>query len=328
MLKRNIIFRVDADDGSEAGTGHLKRILLLKEYFKNKNKRYNFIYLYKNLKNSRKIFLNFKNKIIYRSNFEEKLIDISPKDFLIVDTPFGVDQKMKDFILKKKIKKILLIDDINKPKIKGCIIYNGIIFLKKKIKVKECKIFQSLNSIIIDPNYLKSFKKKRNLDILVTVGGTDKKQILYKICNYLIKNTNYKITAIAGSQVKESNPIHKLKNKNLKIINSPKSLIKFMNCHNLIFCTGGISMFEALTLNKTILVYQSFLHQKHAINYFSRKEQVIKIGENDKLFKYKIKNFFKYKIKKKYLKKNTIDGKGFLRLTKILDKHFINEKKI
>ena len=76
--------------------------------------------------------LSRKNHIIFDKNFENKLSFVKKNDIILCDTPFGIDQDLKKFITSKNLKKIILIDDLNKPLIKNCTIINGIIYFKKQ----------------------------------------------------------------------------------------------------------------------------------------------------------------------------------------------------
>ena len=317
---KNIIFRVDADNGKNAGTGHFTRILKIQKYFQSRKKIYNYIILHKQLNKSKEIFKNFKNKIIFKKNFESKLKFVNTNDFLIVDTPYGIDHSLKNFCEKKNLKKVLLIDDINKPKMKNCIIFNGIKYFKKKL-INKRNIFQGEKYILLDKQYSIKLKKKPKFQVLISSGGTDNKNILFKICKFIIKNFNLKILVILGSQIKKGNPILTFKHKNVFLINKPNSLYKYFNNCKISIVTGGITMFESLATKKPTLVYESFSHQKFSISYCIKKKFVDKIGENKKLFKKKLYKLIKVYLKTDKLKNNDIDGKGFGRLQLILKKY-------
>jgi spore coat polysaccharide biosynthesis predicted glycosyltransferase SpsG len=314
-----IIFRTDADDGTSAGTGHLSRILKIRKYFLGKKKKINFIFLYKDLNNSHKIFSKFKNKVIYDDTFIEKLNYITSNDIIIVDTPYGADEKLKKFCTLKKINNILLIDDLNKPKFKNAYIFNGIISFKKKLPYKK-KTYQGSKYIILDKKYSNSYNFKNRKAILVATGGTDKKKLLFKYSNFLIKNYDYKVYVIIGSQVKENNPIFSLDSDKLIFVRSPKSLLKYYLMTKICIITGGIIMFENLALKKKSLIHQSYHHQKYAVNYFKNNNQIIKVGENSKVNFKKIDSYIKTNINDSKKNFNEIDGKGFFRLEKILKK--------
>ena len=153
---RNLIFRLDVDNGRFAGTGHFKRIQIIFDFLKRKYTKLNFYFLYKNLINSKNTLdqLTKKKHIIYDKNFKKKLTFINKEDILICDTPFGIDSIIKKFVQKKKIYKVLLFDDLNRPKLKKCTIINGIKSFKTKIKSNNTvRVYSGVKYILLDKLY-------------------------------------------------------------------------------------------------------------------------------------------------------------------------------
>jgi len=146
----------------------------------------------------------------------------------------------------------------------------------------------------------------------------------------LLKFNNYKLNVVVGNAVKKTNKIFNLKNKKIKKKINVKNIKKLMEKNNIIICSGGTIMFEAIAAGFKPLVFENYSHQKYAIKYFSKKNQIINLGKlnikNLKSIDDHIKKFNKSYIKENY-KRNikTIDGNGFLRINKIL-LDYINEK--
>ena len=329
---RNLIFRLDVDNGRFAGTGHFKRIQIIYDFLKRKYTKLNFYFLYKNLINSKNTLdqLTKKKHIIYDKNFKKKLTFINKEDILICDTPFGIDSVIKKFVQKKKIYKVLLLDDLNRPKLEKCTIINGIKSFKAKIKSNNTvRIYSGVKYILLDKLYSNTSinKKNKKFTILLTLGGTDLGNNLYKILSILIKIPNIKILVIVGSQIKKNSQIFKIKNKKIKFVFNKKNLYKYY-CNSTISITaGGISMFESVALNKPTLVFQTHEHQKYAIQYLLKKNSIIKIGSRGKVQKkklYKIINLFIQNKIKLYPNNASIDGMGYNRILKII-KTIINK---
>ena len=329
---RNLIFRLDVDNGRFAGTGHFKRIQIIFDFLKRKYTKLNFYFLYKNLINSKNTLdqLTKKKHIIYDKNFKKKLTFINKEDILICDTPFGIDSIIKKFVQKKKIYKVLLFDDLNRPKLKKCTIINGIKSFKTKIKSNNTvRVYSGVKYILLDKLYSNTSinKKNKKFIILLTLGGTDLGNNLYKILSILIKIPNIKILVIVGSQIKKNSQIFKIKNKKIKFVFNKKNLYKYY-CNSTISITaGGISMFESVALNKPTLVFQTHEHQKYAIQYLLKKNSIIKIGSRGKVQKkklYKIINLFIQNKIKLYPNNASIDGMGYNRILKII-KTIINK---
>ena len=82
-------------------------------------------------------------------------------------------------------------------------------------------------------------------------------------------------------------------------------------------------MFESLALNKPTYVYQTFDHQKYAINELLSKNKIILIGRKKTFYKHKINKIINnYLTNKKKLRYNNsgIDRKSFFRITNIIKK--------
>ena len=323
----NVVFRIDVDNGLKAGTGHLKRSIIIKKNLFLNKKKFKCFYLYKNLKNSKKIISKYqrKNLILYNEVFEEKLKFLKKKDIFIFDTPYGLDNRLNNFLKKNNYKRIVLIDDLNKPKNKSAIVFNGIKYFRKKLpKSGAKKIYQGFKYILLDEIYSKRKKVKLRNEILIGSGGTDNKHNLIKILNKIEKFKKFKFLVIIGDGVNKNNPINKIKLKNVKLLKNVKNLFKYYIRVKACIISGGIMMFEALALNKKILVHQMYNHQKNSINFFLKKNFLTKIGENKRLFinklYYELNNLNNTK---NMYHNNIIDGKAIFRLKKIIKREFL-----
>ena len=325
----NLIFRLDLDNGEYAGTGHFKRVEMIYKYLKKKHSNINFFFLYKELTNSKTLLdsLSRKNHIIFDKNFENKLSFVKKNDIILCDTPFGIDQDLKKLITSKNLKKIILIDDLNKPLIKNCTIINGIIYFKKKlIKSKNIKLYQGPNYVLLNKNYVSTKIKKENkiFTILVCLGGTDLNNNLSRIVKILDNISNIKILLIIGSQIKNDNKIFNLpKKKNIIFIIGKKNIYKYFHKADIALTAGGITMFESISLNKPTLVYQTYNHQKYAINYFRERKLIQLIGKNHKIYHKDILNLINYYKKLRSYKtkyKKNMNNSSYNKIMNIIEK--------
>ena len=323
---RNLIFRFDLDNGKYAGTGHFKRVESLYFFLRKEFPDLKFYFLYKNLISSKDILktLSSKNHIIYNKYYKKKLNFVNQDDIFIIDTPFGIDKNLKIFLEKKEVKKIIMIDDLNFPNLKNCTIINGIASFKRKIEKKNVKLYSGKKYLFLDEVYSKKIIKKNHnrFTVLITVGGTDRQNILKKILSTLIHFKDIEIIIIVGSQI-DSNNFLKLKHRNLKIVKHKKNIFKFISVSDICITSGGIVMFESLALNKPTYVYQTFDHQKYAINKLLSTNKIVLIGRKKTFYKYKINKIINnYLTNKKKLRynKSGIDRKSFFRVTNIIKK--------
>ena len=339
--KETIFFRVDGDSGQKAGLGHIYRTLKIYRFLKNVFKNeYNFIFLMKNYKLGRELIHNeTKEKIItYNSSLSKKLFNVN--DIVIIDT-LGVEKFFLKFLNKIGIKKIISFDELDLKNFRRGVIINGIYFAKKKITLysKKISIYQGPKYLILNKYF---YKKKRKLycknnkiKILVTSGGADNKNFLFKIVKLLnfYKKINCDIVVVAGKGVKKNNPIYGFRKlKNIKILNNVKNMKKIFDRVHMSIVSGGTVMFESICCGKVTLVCQTYPHQIFATRYFERKKIIENIGSINQLKQDVLNNYFKNfdKFKKNYkslfLKRTKeIDGKGLLRVKKIICK-YINDK--
>ena len=158
-------------------------------------------------------------------------------------------------------------------------------------------------------------KKKSNLlRIIITTGGTDNKNIIYKIYKFLKDITNIKIY----------NPILKEKAKNIFFIKNKKNLKPFFEKTDVSITAGGISMFESICAKNITLVTELYKNQKYSVRKLKELKMIELIGKNNSINSNKLKKIIlnlKKMNKIKYpINFNLIDGKSMYRIEKILFK--------
>jgi len=152
--------------------------------------------------------------------------------------------------------------------------------------------------------------------------------MMFKTLKILLEFSEIKkISVVIGFGVKKKNKVFELKDKRIHFIKNLKNLNKLFLKSSITICTGGTVMFESIASGQKPIIIQSYDNQKYAINFFKKKKVIFYIGLiNDKNLGTKLLNFFFKNQKKKYnsrfIKKNSsvIDGKGFFRVCKIIDK--------
>ena len=190
---------------------------------------------------------------------------------------------------------------------------------------KKLTVYQGPKYIILDKKYSKKIKKfNKNKNCIISCGGADKKNFLYKITKILINYKFNKIFVIIGKGVKKNDKVLKLKDKKFKLVKNSENLKKYFDKAQLAIVSGGTVMFEAIASGIFTLVIKNYDHQKYAINFFKNKNNITYLGslksiENSQLFKKNIINFLSKKhILNKNFFKNTrlIDGNGLQRTKK------------
>ncbi len=317
-VKKRIFFRVDGDDGQKVGMGHIIRMANLYKNLPNKLKKKYLIYF---LMQAYKEGVSYIKKntsakvVFYNNNFLKKFV-LNQDDIFLFDT-LGAEKKLLKKISKNKIKKVISFDETKNLNFEKVLIFNGIFFLKKKLKKKKnVNLNEGLKYLILNKNYKKT-KEKINNSILVSSGGSDKYHMLYKVVRTL-ENIDFfrKVYVIIGPGVKKNNKVFKLK-KNLKFkyIYKSKNLKKYFDKVEYSLVSGGNVMFESIFFKKKTFVLKLYENQRYAIKFFKKIGAIKYLGNLKNLNIRKIKMYLS---PNQSFKINSIkfDGYGLRRILK------------
>lgn len=316
----------------DIGYGHFSRCnkirSKLKKYFlcehisfSIQNKNFNNIFSYFDSNSLSKydciiIDINHK-KIITNKNFEkikERIIKISNKVMLID----SIDKKMINNLEKVNVRSVLI----------------PYIFDTDNIQIKDnTKYLLGPKYFVVDSikKRKKKFKKKIK-NILVTCGGSDVKNISYKITKFLLKeNKGVIIHIVIGSLFNFKNLVI-IKNLQKKFPKYIKLHFRIKNLYHVsknceaAFSLSGLSKYELIHQNLPIIVL-NLNSQDRKINYILEKQKLLITLNNLKSKKdiNKFKNFvLNSKIRKVLISngKNVIDGKASLRIANEINKNF------
>lgn len=280
------VFRVDAGNIPELGTGHLFRCITIYNYLLKKGlkkKELQFLIKSKNKYSLAKKILNQK-KINFIS-IDEDIKDFSKRELNILTTIkskviiFDRLSKINHFFLsrlKTNYKKIIGIDIKKENNLKLDLYLNPLqnkFSQKKKIKNYKNNILPSI--------FYKNHKdiEKKKLNLFTFFGGFDFKKI------------NKKVGSIA-------------KIKDLNIHNSKKNFYQNLNKANIVICSGGLTVFDAIYFNKIIIAIPQYKHQLINLNCLSKEKVcfMIKIDKNfEKKFFNKVKEILSLSLKEKNL---------------------------
>ena len=338
--KKTIFIRFGLDNGRKYGLGHGYRILNILKELNLSSDHYRLFFIINRNKIS-KIFLkqklkNLSKKII----FDDLKKDTYSKFFLKYKNSYFISDNLgrDSFFFKLFLahnKKIVSFDDIRNKLSSKSVIINSIYFLKKKLKKKffdkGVKIYQSLKYLplnIKSNKYQPNIKFDRIKNITITLGGSDIKKDTLKILQeiYTKNFTYYVIVGIANKDYKKIKSFSKNK-KNIKVLYDIHNLESPIKKSQLIICSGGNVLFEALSYRKNCIVLKTYDHQKKTIEYFANKNCIYvpkkKITKKMILNMNKKKEITKMRENIKFIPKD-LDKKGIKRICNILKK-FLNE---
>lgn len=297
FLNKKIVFRCDAADIPEIGSGHVYRSILIANFLKKKfSLNANQIVFAiktkgkysKNLKILEKYkfeIIEIKSKVKDYSNEEAKELNKIKANLLVIDR-LGKLTKNFHKIIKHNFKKKIIIDDSSierkffdlslNPLIQNVPSFNG-----DKIGY-EYMILNILNNK--NQKIIKNYK-----NIFIFFGGFDNKNLTNKVIrslNFIQIKLNIFLPLAYKNLIKIKGLRHKL------IFFKPDKYFKELAKANISIVAGGISLFDAILNKKKIICIPQYKHQelnakkifkKGAINYLESEHKNFKINLN-KLF--------------------------------------------
>lgn len=352
---KKILFRIDYNN--DIGGGHLQRCRLISDNLKNFDKFF-FIQYKKNIekKNIEKVFKKKNKNIFFFKNFNIKKEINLIKKFLDNESVILFDiansektkikeiNKIKNYInnLSLTHKKIFFIDSLDKENLLKKVKCNVKILLTPYAGAKKNKFYSKhligLKYFILKKKLIKNTQKKikkKIENILVTAGQTDPKKSTLKFAKFfrLYQNDfrNIKLKFILGNGF-QKNYIDEI----LKVFGKTSMHIRFIqNCTNLekhimwsdlAISSNGLTKYE-LASNAVPSMLFSFDFNSHKIHrYFHKLKSSIYLGriqklKDKKLFEIlkKIDNDYKYREKISKKSKKILDGRGLLRILKLIN---------
>lgn len=288
-LKFKIIFRCDAADIPELGTGHLYRSLIIANYLKKKfslkDKDIGFLIKTTNkYSKSLKILKEYKFRIL---KVNSKIKDYSKEecssfkkyksDVLIIDRLGSIKKKFFYEISDNFTKKII-IDDSSTNRDLFDLSINPLIQNVKK--TKQSKI--GFKYLILQA-YESCINIKENSNIFLFVGGYDKKKLSKKILK-LLSLIDIKLNIFLPASYKKI--ILNERSKHQLTYFKSSEYLQNLYSSNIAITAGGIGLFDAILAKKKILCFSQYLHQKTnikkieklgALKFFNINENKIKI---------------------------------------------------
>ena len=294
-MKNFILFKTECNE--KIGFGHLKRCINFSKQFSKST----LIYFLLNENNIVKKILHYSKikNISFFKNYNQKLDNKFLQKFskykkIMIYDSYKLKQKIIDRDLKV-FDKVGYIDDIGKNFISDFVINYSI--EKNKYKYRSKKIFLGKKYLPLQNLDLKKGKSIQSyFTILFTFGALDHYNLSKKLFINLNKiSKNLKFIIIIGAFYKNKKGLIKFLNNfnNVKIVISPYDIQKYINNADLIICAGGMTVYEAILLNKKIISIQLWENQKNTaleLNYDNL--EILKFNRKYKNFLSNFKNSF------------------------------------
>ena len=278
----NVVFRVDSS--SQMGVGHLMRCLTFADGLKRHN--HNVTFICRELKGSLIKLINhivfvlpldndFQSDDLYISwlgttqeQDAQQTMQTMPKnvDLLVVDS-YALDEVWHKR-LHQHTKKIMVIDDLADRKFDCDVLLNQNLGIQKEDyqgKVSnKCELLLGCEYALLRPEFIelrKQATEKRKdtkviKNIFISMGGSDKNNLTYKILRQL--NDDFNVIVVLGGASQHKKMIQKyVKNKNVKVkvIVNADNMAELMLKADVAIGAGGTTYLERCCLGLPTFLY-------------------------------------------------------------------------
>lgn len=142
---------------------------------------------------------------------------------------------------------------------------------------------------ILHPDFETYNKNPRNFppsirSIVVTLGGTDPKNLTAPLTKFLLeKNTSLAITVLTGPGFRDWQALEKLQFtwSQLQIRHNISNMAETLVAHDAVFCSGGITLHEAMATGTPAIVLNQVPHQEKKARYFENIGAAVNLGLAD-----------------------------------------------
>ena len=321
----------------EKGYGNFSRCLNVAKSLREKNIQIYFLVDYnksisKILKKNNFNFLS-KNKFQHDSKFILNFLYKKKIDNIIIDMR-EKSENISKFLFKNNFRSILF-DDAWCKNVYSDILFNGTNvkdYHKYKKINKNSKLFLNTKYWIINKNFLYfrkkllDIKEKQKYHIVISMGGVDPNNLTLNVVNSIKDIKIIDIMIVVGpffnNTIKLKNIIKS--NRHIKLIKSSEKIWRDFSKADVVITNGGNTLFELSALSIPTLSIPAFKHEIKYSEAFMNENFSINLGLkqiNKKKINFNLLNLLQnISLRKKmfYSGKKIVDGKGLLRVQKII----------
>ena len=178
---------------------------------------------------------------------------------------------------------------------------------------------------VLGSEFRKFHLKQRNFQdeiqsLLITFGGTDPHNITIDLAK-LIPN-KLKTTIIIGPGFQDKKTLMELKSDHISVEENVEHMAPMLLNHDGVFCSGGVTLHEAMCLGTPAFVINQVKHQENKAKIAEIRGAAINLGQASSWDKNRLIQIFKLDSKILRNMSNTgkkcIDGKGLNRVTEAI----------
>lgn len=273
-------------------------------------------------------------KLLRRENFSPNIIDKiedlpekinTPYDLALLD----IQDTQKEFIhaLRERARKVMSFEDLGEGRNFVDLLVDCNLEPEQAQYLKaEVKALFGLPYSVLAEEFSKYHQRKKlfseNLEsLLVTMGGTDPNNLTLQLARcFLQSKKKIPITFIAGPGFQETQSLIQLTSSSdsLKILHQPGNMAELLFSHQAVFCSGGVTLHEALAVGTPAFVISQVSAQQEKTRPLEEKGVAVDLGlatgfDPDKILG--IWDLKKAQLESMSAKaKQLVDGKGIVRV--------------
>lgn len=287
---------------------------------------YRMLSLYSYLKNHTNWMVDFESSLTIAYDLaKQNGIHVSePKedkydyDVILYDSPYNFlyeknckGEKERIMFLKKKTDKLIAFDDCRFEENNSDIAIN--LYNHNALRINSYKgtIYSGLEYAILKSEIVNAKKRSPNHSdsrkILLTLGGEDPAGITMRIVEQYLKYID-RFTIVIGAAYRKKNELAELVNGRTALLQSINNMGELMQQHDIVICSGGTTLLEALYLQKAIIpIPQSSFEEVFIGNI---KSDFYDIAD--------IPSLLEQDISLRCYRNDIVDGKGLERIKNII----------
>tara|TARA_B100000686_G_C16787710_1_gene976378 strand:+ start:1929 stop:2900 length:972 start_codon:yes stop_codon:yes gene_type:complete len=305
------------------GLGHLMRQIHIANEFRRQKKEVRFfIPGYQTAKDILKQY-NFSYHTVENfdsvPNMEKEdggitILDIQNTTFTFIQT------------LKNKCKKIISFEDHGEGRNSVDLLIDCNLNPENSQKISSpANILFGLPYSVLGPQFRKFHLEQRNFQdeirsLLITFGGTDPYNITLDLAKHI--PNKLKTTIIVGPGFQNQKNLMELNNNQINIKENAGDMAQMLVNHDGVFCSGGITLHEAMCLGTPAFVINQVEHQEDKAKTAESRGAAINLGQTNTWNKNRLTEIFnlnnKILSKMSDAGKKCIDGQGLNRVTEAI----------
>ena len=185
---------------------------------------------------------------------------------------------------------------------------------------------------VLAPEFEALHAKKRQFNrpidsVLITFGGTDPHSLTPLLADKLLQiQPNLSMTLLAGPGCKNIPALKDRQSETVKLLESTSEMAQTLFDHSAVFCSGGVTLHEAMAVGTPAFVINQVAHQSEKADRAEKQGAAMNLGMAESWNENRLPEILKSSPdtleKMSQAGKSLIDGKGLQRVAGAID-HFL-----